>query len=168
MSGSIHVKRGETLVLPVSPNHSLSQFQSVRAATEHDLVKHPFYSKVIAHRTNISKVQLVSQRGISAELPSETHHLIVQSIIWKIGPINLYNLEDITVDSGGKLVYFGNYHSVAARNVTVQSGGIIRCYCNDPTISATLSIVCVEFGRSLEFSPRTKTKVDVNLTGENS
>ena len=94
-------------------------------------------------------------------MPSETHDQIIQSIIWKIGPLQIYDLEDITVDSGGKLVYFGNYHSVVARNVTVQSGGVIRCYCNDPTISATLSIVCEVFGRPLEFGPLNKTKVDL-------
>jgi len=59
MSASIHVKRGETLQLPVAPGHPLAKFQSVRAATLKDLIHHPFYSKVIEHRMNISKVQLV-------------------------------------------------------------------------------------------------------------
>jgi hypothetical protein len=161
MSASIHVKRGETLQFPVAPSHPLARFQSVRAATQKDLVNHAFYSKVIEHRMNISKVQLVAQRGISAELPKETHQLILQSIIWKIGPIQIYQLEDITVDTGGTLIYFGNYHSVSARNVTIQNGGIVRCYCSDPTISATLSIVCEQFGRGFTLGSLGKSTVDV-------
>jgi hypothetical protein len=154
MSASIHVRSGETLQFPVAPNHPLARIQSVRAATEKDLVNHAFYSKVIKHRMEISRAQQVAENRISAELSKEAHQHILQSVIWKIGPIQTYQLDEITVDNGGKLIYFGNYHAVSARNVTIQNGGIVRCYCSDPTISATLLIVCELFGHGRGFTTK--------------
>jgi hypothetical protein len=75
-------------------------------------------------------------------LSPEAETSIIHEIIWRVGPIIAYQLDDITVEAQAELTYHGNYHSVLARNVTVADGGTIRVYCDDPTISATLSLEC--------------------------
>jgi hypothetical protein len=142
MSNSIHLKRGQHLKLPVTADHPLAQYQTVRTLKREELLKHPIYSKVVESRVRSLQNRVIETQGFAAKLSPEAVTAVMHEIIWRIGPIAAYQLGDIMVDSQAVLTYHGNYHIVFARNVTIADGGSIKVYCDDPTISATLSLEC--------------------------
>jgi hypothetical protein len=131
---NLHIQSGQNLRLPVPETHPLAVHQSFRMPTRQEVSGHPFWSQVVARRT--------------AQLPAEQSEIAIGSIARNIGWIVGYQLEDILVDPGGTLTFFGIWNEVTAGTVTVSAAtgnlpsGTIRVYYSDPTISPTFVLNC--------------------------
>jgi len=148
MASTLRVRSGEELQFPVPDAHPLALYQSFRHPTVDDVVNHPFWSGVLEYRIALVRQQLVSESGRYDAVPEDVATRVVGAVIRNIGPIFIYQFPDIEVERNGVLTYFGKWTEVTARNVLIWEAsdslppGRIRVYCDDPTISATLSLTC--------------------------
>ena len=138
MTEVLRVARGERFDFPVAPDHPLARHQKLRSPTRQEVLKHPFYSALVAQQTKLANAN-----------PSETlTHAIVDRLISYVGFGHeiVLNGQDIVVENGGYMQIAGSWTWLTANKFVVKSGGVVRVAWSDPAFPAFLLLRCNTFG----------------------
>jgi hypothetical protein len=145
VSGLTQTTDAAGLRLPVPLDHPLASVQGSRTATPEDISRHPIYSGLLEER--VARVLMTYPPAERAQMRARVQASVAAQLAQMIGTITTYALGDITLNPGQTLTFTGNWHEVDARNVRIAAGAQIRVIGYDPTLSATLVLLCESLGR---------------------